>query len=232
MVTTSAPFRRINPLRLILIDHLPSFHDSLRQAIKPGSSLNIVAESDCAEDILAGNINLNADVALVDVDLLDSSRFKVCQWLVAHKPHLAVLCLAYWDWDSYLVGAYAAGARGVVLRSFASKDLIPLIEKAAIMSIFTRDQLNRIQKWNESFGRTFRSLKPREWQAFWLAVDGLSNQAIASRLDLSENTVEKLMTEILKQFNLNSRAQLISLVFKQHFETLRDEENNRLLTFH
>jgi len=225
------PLKLTDPVRLILIDHLPVFRDSLRQVIYQGKNLKVVGEGDRARDVYNGKVSIDADVAVVDLDLPDCSGFEVCQWLAAHNQRLAVLCLSYWDWDSYVVGARAVGAKGMLMRTTPTQELVQSIERSALGAIFTRDQIKRIQKWDESFGATFRSFRPREWQVFWLAADGLGNHAIAVKLDLSENTVEKLMTVILEKFNLSSRSQLLAIVYNQHLDVLRCIENNRLLTF-
>ncbi len=172
-----------------------------------------------------------ADVAVVDVDLPDGSGFELCQALATRAPRMTVLALVNWDWDSYLVGARAAGACGILLRSRPTRALVEGIVKAAAGPIFTREQVKRMQKWDEDFGLPFRAFRPREWQVFWLAADGLNNRSIAAGLDLSENMVEKHMTGILDKFGLSSRSLLLTLVYNQHLDVLRGVDNNRLLTF-
>lgn len=219
------------PIKVFLIDHVPAFRDNIRHIIAQRKTLSVIGEADRAEIVLSGNVFIEADVAVVDVDLPDAGAFEVSQWLISHNQRISVLLLSYRDWDPYLVGAKAIGARGLLLRSTATLDLIQDIEKSANGSIFTREQLLRIQQWDETYGPVFRSLRPREWQVLWLAADGLKNYAIAAKLDLSENTVDKLITTVLDKFNLNSRAQLLALVYNQHLGVLRSLENNRLLIF-
>jgi NarL family two-component system response regulator YdfI len=227
----STTSRDAEPIKVFLIDHVPTFRDNLRHIITQRKTLSVIGEADQAEKVLSGNVFIDADVAVVDVDLPYSGAFEVSQWLLSHNQRIAVLLLTYWDWDPYLVGAKAVGARGLLLRSTATLDLVQGIERSAGGSIFTREELNRIRKWDETYGPVFRSLRPREWQVLWLAADGMKNHAIAAKLDLSESTVDKLMTTVLDKFNLNSRAQLLSLVYNQHLGVLRSLENNRLLTF-
>lgn len=218
------------PTQLILVDHLPGFSDSLRLAIQENKKMMIVGIAERAQDLYDGRVRTDVDIALVDMDLPDCSSFEIVQWLIARNKRLTVLTLNYWDWDSYLVGARATGAKGVLLRQAPIPELIPLIERASKGSIFTRAQSKRIQEWNSTYGGIFRSFRPHEWQILWFAAEGLSNHAIADKLDLSENTVEKLMTAILTKFNLRSRTQLVALFYNQHFHVLRCLENFRLLT--
>jgi hypothetical protein len=60
-----------------------------------------VDETDQAEDLQAGAISIDTDIAVVDIDLPNS-----------HNLRLTLLFLTYRDWDSYLIMSRAAGARG------------------------------------------------------------------------------------------------------------------------
>lgn len=221
---------RTKPVRLILIDHLPGFREHLRQSLQRKAHVSVVGEGRLADDVYSGRVPTEVDVAVIDADLPDCESFEVVQWLAAHHPRVAALTLSYYDWDSCLVGARAAGAKGVLLRSEPTEELVQSIEKAARGSIFTRGQVQRVQEWDRAFGRILRSLRPREWEVIWLLVDCLSNQAISRGLDLSENTVEKLTSTIMNKFDMKSRSQLIALVHREHMIVLRCLERSRLLT--
>jgi DNA-binding NarL/FixJ family response regulator len=231
MSPISSPPGQTGPVRLLLIDHLPTFRDSLRHTISQTKTLLVTGEAERAEEVYSGKISIDADVALVDVDLPDCLGFDICQWLVSHNSHLVVVCLIYRDWDTYLVGARASGAKGVILRNTPTLEIVRSVEKAAFGPIFTREQVKRVQKWGETVGAPLRSFRAREWQVLWLAADGLNNHAIALKVDLSENTIEKIMTVLLERLGLRSRSQLLALVHNQHLDVLRCLENNRLLTF-
>jgi DNA-binding CsgD family transcriptional regulator len=54
-------------------------------------------------------------------------------------------------------------------------------------------------------------LSPREREVLGLVADGLTNQDIARRLVLSEHTVHRHVTNILRKLGLHSRAAAASL---------------------
>ncbi len=216
------------PIKIFLIDHLPAFRDNLRHIISQRKNLSVIGEADRAEEVLSGNVFIDADVAVVAVDLPGSAPFEVSQWLISHNPRISVLPLAYTDLDAYVVGAKAIGAKGLLLRSTATLELVQDIERASSVSVFTREQHVRIKKWDETYGPVFRSLRPRERQVLWLATDGMSNHAIAGKLGLTESTVDRIMTAILGKFDVNSRAQLLALIFNQQLSVLRCLQNNQL----
>jgi len=56
------------------------------------------------------------------------------------------------------------------------------------------------------------TLTEREQQVVELVLKGLTNRAVADKLSISENTVEKHMNSILRRLDIRSRHQLASLV--------------------
>lgn len=55
-------------------------------------------------------------------------------------------------------------------------------------------------------------LSTREWDVLSLLLTGLSNRLIASRLSISQNTVNKHVASILEKLAARSRAQVIAIV--------------------
>jgi len=64
-----------------------------------------------------------------------------------------------------------------------------------------RDQMQRA-------GLQWRNLSPREQQVAALACLGYSNQQIASRLIISQETVKTHMTSILRKYGVHNRSEL------------------------
>jgi DNA-binding NarL/FixJ family response regulator len=60
------------------------------------------------------------------------------------------------------------------------------------------------------------ALSSREREVLALIADGLSNAAIAHRLDLSEHTVKRHVANILVKLDLPTRAAAAAIVARQH----------------
>jgi DNA-binding NarL/FixJ family response regulator len=55
-----------------------------------------------------------------------------------------------------------------------------------------------------------RELPPRLERVYQLVIEGSDNGSIAQALNLTINTVEQYITQILRIYEVNSRAQLIA----------------------
>jgi len=219
-VVRGSALRRLNPVRILLIDHSPTFRAGLRQAIEATRDLQVVCEVAIGGEIFLPGFSVEADVAVIDADLPDRSCIEVGQRLITKYPRLSVLLLSYADWDVYLVAARAARAAGLLLRSTEPADLIESIRRAARAAIYTPDQLDRVKRWSEVLGIRLRTLGQREWQILWLVSEGMNNDDIARKLSLAENTVEKYVSSIYEKLGLHSRGKLLALILADHLEVL------------
>lgn len=57
-------------------------------------------------------------------------------------------------------------------------------------------------------------LSEREWDILMLLIKGLSNKAIAARLEICEKTVEFHLHNIYQKLNVKSRAEAIVWAFQ------------------
>jgi len=125
-----------------------------------------------------------------------------------------VILLSYWDWDGYLAEAYAAGAAGFVLKRSGPDELANAVRASHSHRIFTLAQLQRIHRWESGVAAPLNSLAAREWDVLWEVVAGKSNREIALDLTLSESTVEKYVSTVLRKLNLASRSGLLAYVMR------------------
>jgi DNA-binding NarL/FixJ family response regulator len=212
--------RTITPIRILLIDPSPAFRAGLRQAVQRTRDLQVVHELATGEEVFAPGFVVDVDVAVIDADLSDRSCIEVGRWLITQRPQIAVLLLSAVDWDVYLIAARAARGAGLLLRSTDPTLLISALRQAASGPIFSPEQLDRIQSWSDGLGIRLRALAQREWQVLWLVSEGLSNDDIAQRLNLTKSTVEKHISSIYGKLGLHSRGKLLALILADHLDVL------------
>jgi DNA-binding CsgD family transcriptional regulator len=83
---------------------------------------------------------------------------------------------------------------------------------AAFKRIHEMDALKKALAQNQAAASIRIAISSREHEVLDLAVTGLSNRAIASRLAISENTVRHHLKRIYRAFCVHNRAQLVQRV--------------------
>jgi DNA-binding NarL/FixJ family response regulator len=101
--------------------------------------------------------------------------------------------------------AMAAGARGYVLKSALDLDLAAAVQRVAAGETVLDPALAPAAR----AGGARTSLTPRELEVLQLICDGLSNRAIAAKLELSANTVAVHRANIMNTLGVHKTAELV-----------------------
>jgi DNA-binding NarL/FixJ family response regulator len=203
----------------LLADGSSTFREGLRADLVAGNGLRLVGETATGAATVERSRALHPQVVVLDTDLPDADGLDVCRRLVKQCHATTVVLTSYWDWDIHLAGALDAGAAGFLLKRTPPAELVRSIRQAASRPIFTPGQLKRIHLWERSVGARLRGISLREWDVLWLTSTGKSNREIAEALMVSESTVEKHISTLLRKLDVSSRSGLLAYVLQHHLNS-------------
>jgi DNA-binding NarL/FixJ family response regulator len=122
--------------------------------------------------------------------------------------------------EQVIRGALEAGARGYVLKSDASRDLISavhaLIEHKPFLSSSASGAV--LDKYLETpQGRASQqTLTPREREIVQLIAEGRSNKEVAVTLKISTKTVEAHRSNMMHKLGLSSLSELVRFAIRNN----------------
>jgi DNA-binding NarL/FixJ family response regulator len=206
------------PIHVLLVDSSLIFREGIREAALQTDNLKIIGEVGSNTELVQINYLEAVDVILLDGDLIDFSSINMGRWLRKQNPELSILLLSNWDWDVYLVSAWHFMAAGMILRREAVEEILRAIRNAHVGLIYSQEQFERIINWEKNIGNKLSSLNPREYQVLKLVIDGKGNADMANVLNVTENTIEKHISNILRKMQISSRSALLSFVLSQHLD--------------
>ncbi len=219
-------------IRVIIVDDQAMVRAGFAALLNAQSDIDVVGDAADGTQALEVTGRTHPDVVLMDVrmpvmDGLEAAR-KLLDPAVpgAHRPR--VLMLTTFDVDDYVYEALRAGASGFLLKDAPPADLIAAVRvvaagEALLAPSVTRRLIadfarNRPAKRRDPRLR-LNGLTPRETEVLELIARGLSNQEIAARLVLAEQTVKTHIGRILGKLDLRDRAQAVVLAYESGLVT-------------
>jgi DNA-binding NarL/FixJ family response regulator len=176
---------------------------------------------DGAEAVRLGR-DLRPDVVLMDVRMPGMDGIEATRQLAAGAPDgPRVLILTTFDLDDYVYDALRAGASGFLLKDVTAERLFDAVRVVAAGEALLAPAVTR--KLISEFARLQRAarpalalpaLTPRETEVLTLVAEGLSNQQIAARLVVTEETVKTHVSRVLRKLGLRDRTQAVIAAYE------------------
>jgi len=200
--------------RIIIIDDHPIVRKGFAQLINREKDLNVVGEAEDHQSACELIEKTKPDLALVDLTLKESDGLELIKDITVLYPQLKTLVISLHDERVYAERALRAGARGYIMKSEATENVMTAIRNVLKGMIYlSGDMQERILQQYTVRGSEEQSivdiLSDREFEVFQLVGGGLETRAIAVRLHLSVKTIETYKSHIKTKLNLHSSTELI-----------------------
>jgi len=192
-------------LKVLIVDDHRLMLQAIRASLSRHEDIEIVGEADSGEKVLPLVGQTGPDVVLLDVRMPGMDGLTVLERLREQYPSIAVVMLSGIDDPVLVRAALERGAAAFVLKHVDSRDLGSALRQSVGGSIFRPlDLLNANQSAFEDAGLTKRELSILEE----LPAGG-SNQEIAKRLFLAEQTVKFHLTNIYRKLGVATRTEAL-----------------------
>jgi DNA-binding NarL/FixJ family response regulator len=195
-------------IRVLIADDHTVLRHGLRLILNEAADITVIGEAASGEEAVSLTLELRPEVVLMDVGMPGLDGIEATRRIRAIRPEVAVLILTISDRDRDLIEAVKAGARGYLLKSTESRDVIEGIRRVAEgEAIVPPALMARVLDELAKPASDSRELTGRELEVLGLVAQGLGNKEIATRLVISENTVKTHVRHILEKSNLSNRAE-------------------------
>jgi DNA-binding NarL/FixJ family response regulator len=202
-------------MRILLIEDHAIFREALRELLHAKDpTFEVVAEAATAHDACQAAEQHHPDVTIMDLVLRGASGISATRELCRRQKGSRVLILTAIAEPSFVVEAFAAGARGYALKEQGSDDIVTAVRAVARGERYLPPQfdpalIDDTRKTKESPDGLMGQLSAREREIFDLIVAGHRNQKIATELFISVKTVETHRARINRKLGVHSSVELI-----------------------
>ncbi len=209
-------------LRILLGDDHTIVRQGLRKILEDQPEWEVVAEACNGREAVVQALELEPDVAVLDIGMPVLSGIEATRQIVRRLPNLGVLMLSMHSDPAFVTPALQAGARGYLLKDSADTELIRGVESVAAGKSFFSPAAARVMLDDylrhlsqKGIVDPYEALSEREREIFQLIAEGRSNKEVADLLSISVTTVETHRAHILQKLDVHNTAELVLLAVRR-----------------
>ena len=227
--------------RVILIDDNYEHLKGINELLDLESLYDVVGATTSANT----GINLikrqRPDVVLLDMNMPEKDGLQTIQEIEKLDLDVKVLALSAYDDADLIFRAMKLGAKGYVLKTMASGQLIYAIDEVANGKIYMPPMLTA--RFFDYFQKSFKEekiahqkshetnllsdLTQREEEVLDLLTQGVTYKGVARQLFISETTVKTHVNNIFQKLQVNDRTQAVLYAINHDFVSMRQARMNK-----
>jgi DNA-binding NarL/FixJ family response regulator len=210
-------------IRAMLVDDDALVRAGLRMLLGGAPTIEVVAEVEDGDGVLAAVDRHRPDVVLMDVRMPRLDGVSAAALLARQPAPPQVLMLTTFDADDLVLRALRAGAAGFLLKDTPPAEIVRAIELVAagdsmLSPAVTRRLIDLVAAEGEvgtpraDADGLLAALSPRELEVARAVGRGLANAEIAAELHLSVATVKAHVSRVMEKLGVDNRVQVALLI--------------------
>jgi two-component system, NarL family, response regulator LiaR len=198
-------------IRVLIVDDHTIVRKGIRALLAEIEGIEVVGEADNGQEAIAQADILHPDVILMDLAMPKMDGIEATRQIKTSQPESRILVMTSFAADDKVFPAIKAGALGYLLKESAPEDLVQAIRQihrgeSSLHPTIARKVLQEITHPPDR-PPTPNPLTEREAEVLRLVAQGLSNQDIARKLNISDPTVRTHVSNIMSKLHLATRIQ-------------------------
>ncbi len=218
--------------RVLLIDDNSDHLRGIKELITLESSFEVVGATTSA------NLGINLakkyqpDLILMDINMPEKDGLQTIQEIEKLELGCRIIALSGYDDSDLIFRAMKLGAKGYILKTMASAQLIHAMDEIAAGKVYLPSALT--SRFFEYFQTSYKEensnadeenlltyLTGREEEVLDLLTQGNNYKAIAGKLFISETTVKTHVNNIFQKLQVNDRTQAVLYALNNGFANRR-----------
>jgi two-component system response regulator NreC len=198
------------PIRLILADDHLIVRQGLRLMLEK-EHIEVLGEASDGLEAIRLIEELRPEIAVLDLDMPGLDGLAVLREAARLSPQTRIIILTRHMEEPYAVEAMRSGARGYVLKTQASTDLLAAIRHVERGEVYLSPKISKavVQAYLTNSEGPNSPLSVRERQVLQLVGEGHSTKKIATLLGISAKTADTHRTKLMEKLDIHQTAGLV-----------------------
>lgn len=209
--------------KLLIIEDHSIFREGLVSLFEEEPDFELVGDAGDIQEGMQMAFFYHPDIILMDFALPDGTGLDATAKILTVLPDCKVVFLSVYEEDENLFAAIRAGAKGYLSKNISGSNLVTSLRslyhgQLAISRSMASHVIEEFSHFNGQKNTVreelLNKISRREADILCELQDDISNLEIASRLEISENTVKYHIRNILKKLGVQNRWEA-GLIAKQ-----------------
>ncbi len=199
---------------ILLVDDHEMFREMLAERINKAMNFSKIYKASNAKQVLSGLKKTKVDIVVLDISLGGDNGLELLPQIKEIDSNIKVIMLSMHEHKVYITNARHGGADGYILKDSSFKFL-----KAAIERVMNGGTYFQFKKNEEGYSverdiwkTKMQVLSKKETLVVQLLAEGFAPKHIASKLELSANTVNTYIKRAKEKLNAQSTDEMIHII--------------------
>jgi DNA-binding NarL/FixJ family response regulator len=206
-------------INVLLADDHGVLRDGMQRLLEANADIKVVATADDGREAVEKAAALQPDVVVMDISMPNMNGLEATRRIADRAPATGVAILSMHSSAEMVREAFAAGARGYVLKESAGDEVVRAVRTVAAGRRFVGGGVaDNVLAEDTASG--IASLTAREREILPLIVNGKSNAQAAAILGLSPRSVETYRLRLMQKLGIEDLPTLVKFAIRHGMTTL------------
>jgi DNA-binding NarL/FixJ family response regulator len=211
-------------IRILLADDHEVVRQGLSALMATRPDWQVCGQAQNGREAVAMAARLRPNLAVLDLSMPELNGLEATRQIRKEVPETEVLVFSMYESEQFVRDLLAAGARGYVLKSDVTTQLMNAIDTVSRHKPFFTSEVAervlegflRLGELSSAEGSAAGLLTPREREIVQLLAEARSNKEVAAILGISVKTVETHRASVMRKLGITSIVDLVHYAIRNH----------------
>ena len=208
--------------KIVLADDHKILREGLKSLLNTTEDLEVIGEAADGREAIRFVENCHPELLLLDISMPKMNGISVIQELKSRIPEVKILVLTIHESDDYILESFRSGGDGYCVKDANSSELLTAIRSVLDGKRYLSPSISHMvltgfldDRKKVKLYSSWDMITQRERDILKLVGEGYKNKEIANYLCISQKTVEKHRSNIMRKLNVHTSSALTAIAIEK-----------------